>query len=184
MSKIKTEREFVERVLEMIDTTHWTTNQLACPVYEVKRTGSGRVMRERNPEYDPEEADLYQGQYGVSKTRTALVRDASGAPVITKWTYCLVGLFLKVAGLSNEDMEEDDLYVAPGKRAPLVRLAARVNDIIFAKLAEEGKVAWRADKATELTERVSAVEVWNDHSSKEQVRDLLVRVRDSLPESS
>lgn len=182
MRSISTEREFVERVLGMIDATHWTTNALACPVYEVRRTPSGRVARERNPDYDPSNAE-WLNECNVPKTRVAVLRNEDGEPVIVKWTYCLVGLLMKVAGMPDEEIEdESDLDVVPGKRAPLLRLAARVNDLIFDRLVYEGETLNGHDECQHLSERVCQVEIWNDRSSKEQVRDLLARVRDSLPE--
>lgn len=77
-TETRTDREVLVEMKALAEGTHWTKGHLACPVYEmIKKTSYSETLG-RVEEYED------------------VSRDENGIPKVTKMTYCLVGLLLKV----------------------------------------------------------------------------------------
>ena len=185
----KTDYEFLDEMVQLIDGTHWTKSTLACPVFKVIKSSS---------------------RYGVNK----LARDADGQPILEKVTYCIVGLVLKVADMeplwslrspefSREEMREvRNIAKAAGKfdeealmrhpefptRTPpeTAEQARRIVVKLQANIPHNPNNSYdveRYEASDDPTVAAGRLEGWNDHRTTDRaaVRALVVTTRDQEP---
>lgn len=174
---VKTDLQFFEEILALIDGTHWVKSALACPVWKTE-------------EYHD----------AANRLRHRLILE-DGKPVIVKTTYCLVGLVMKVADI--EPHLSGDLppgMTTMNRLYPIVRDMIKITggaDEDNLKENEQGqriirklcsnlpnRVPYWKDQYGDpipFEDAVALLENWNDNrgTSKEAVRNLVVTCIDA-----
>lgn len=186
MSTIEVQEPFsvkarTAEMLSMIDGTHWTKENLACPIYPLKRV--------RIRDYSGRNASGY----------TYRTRPDYGRPPI-KITYCLVGLAMKVTGF-EPSIDEDHLLQPVLKKDIVNEEVARKKSKDFVALIdalatqlpeEEGEESidykpWKRDRSqARITQlQIGTLEEWNDdeETNKKDVRELVQRAHDAASET-
>lgn len=191
----KTDSAFVAEMIELVETTHWCTGNLGCPVYKREPIigDDGRIA-----------LDIW----GKPRMKNAVV---NGQYVIEKFTYCLVGLIMKVAGLKTSAHDGVELAEQLGTIRfeaqldyPGQEQSRRIVEVFFDTLNEmilmESSSLYvggeRADAIPIFTspfapgseadikfvfrEKFQALESWNDSVERDAVLQLMKKVYTKL----
>lgn len=165
-TETKSVAEVTGTMLELIESTHWTQEKLACPVYPKKRVRVQNSWYENNPD-----GYHYEDQ-----------ADFSQRPI--KTTYCLVGLVIKALGLkvAGEPTEERNFDENGALKEKPDEFIATI-DALARKLGEKAAITrnlWAKYRRPESVceGQVQALETWNDHRDREK-EEVVELIRDT-----
>lgn len=176
--QVRTDWQFLDEMIQLIDGTHWTKEALYCPVYPKRKM---RVSVPTNP-----------SGYGFR-----VMDDMMALPI--KMTACLVGLAMAVDGLipiMAEDPREwidfaadpnsEGSFESPASREQIRRICAKLTKTLRDThdlrdlMADEVNLNYLKNWKGAFRGTVLLLESWNDSKEVERhhVRKLVLITRD------
>lgn len=210
--EVKTDREFLDEMVQLIEGTHWTKNALVCVNVVNDRYANGKLKYRTITLRGGGAYNADTMRYDDKKVTVTVPKIGEDGKVVTKPTACLVGLVLRVEGadwypepksvepdfvnrLINNDpeaFEDDDLTLnASGDftEALLGEQGRRIVTKLAHKLFDDKSLGHEIRSTRELfssAQCIAAIESWNDReeTTREMVKKIVIGTRDAEPQDA